>query len=96
MMVTRDYRMTMKRIGVAELKARLSEYLRIARKGGEVTVMDRDQPIARIIAYDATQSLAVREPLVVYKNLGSIPLPPPASLPIDIVDLLLEERREDA
>ncbi|MEO5569274.1 MAG: type II toxin-antitoxin system prevent-host-death family antitoxin [Gemmatimonadaceae bacterium] len=86
----------MKRIGVAELKARLSEYLRIARNGGEVTVMDRDRPIARIVAYDPMQSLAVREPLVAYKNLGSIKLPPPASLPIDIVDLLLEDRRENA
>lgn len=86
----------MSKIGVAELKARLSEYLRIARKGGEVTVMDRDQPIARIVPYDAAQTLAVREPLVAYKNLGSIQLPPPASLPLDAVDLLLEERREDA
>jgi prevent-host-death family protein len=85
----------MKNIGVAELKARLSEYLRIARKGGEITVMDRDQPIARIVPYAPRPGLAVREPLVTYKNFGAIPLPPPANLDIDAVDLLLEERRED-
>lgn len=85
----------MRKIGVAQLKARLSEYLRIARKGGEVTVMDRDQPIARLVPYAAGSSLLVREPMVAYRNLGSIALPPPVHLPIDPVDLLLEERRED-
>jgi len=86
----------MKTIGVAELKAKLSEYLRIARKGGEVTVMDRDQPIARIVPYAVDRTLVVREPLVTYKNLGAIELPPALPLPIDAVALLLEERREDA
>lgn len=94
-MVIHDYHVTMKRIGVADLKARLSEYLRVARKGGEVVVMDRDQPIARIVPYAATPTLQVREPLRQYRNLGEIPLPPPANLDFDVVDLLLEDRRKE-
>jgi prevent-host-death family protein len=41
---------------VAELKARLSEYLRVVRGGQTVTVLDRQTPIARIVPYvdDAT------------------------------------------
>lgn len=85
----------MKRVGVADLKAKLSEYLRIARKGGEVVVMDREQPVARIVAYETSPTLQVREPLRRYRNLGEIPLPPPANLDIDIVDLLLEDRRKE-
>jgi prevent-host-death family protein len=85
----------MKTVGVADLKAKLSEYLRIARKGGEVTVMDRDQPIARIVPYSEAAALQIREPLVAYKRLGDIPLPPPVHLDIDPVELLLEDRRQD-
>jgi prevent-host-death family protein len=94
-MVSNDYHVTMKKVGVADLKAKLSEYLRIARKGGEVTVMDRDQPIARIVPYDEAVALQIREPLVAYKTLGDIPLPPPIALDVDPVELLIEDRRRD-
>lgn len=36
-------------VPVAELKARLSHYLRMVRLGGEVQVLDRGVPVARII-----------------------------------------------
>jgi prevent-host-death family protein len=42
----------MKRAKVAELKARLSEYLASVRAGDTVVVCDRSTPIARIIPYD--------------------------------------------
>jgi antitoxin (DNA-binding transcriptional repressor) of toxin-antitoxin stability system len=38
----------MKRVGIAELKNRLSHYLRCVRGGEAVLVYDRDRPIARI------------------------------------------------
>lgn len=88
--------MTMKTVGVAELKARLSEYLRAVRKGHDVTVMDRDQPIARLIPYAASGSLVIREPAAGYSTLGEIPLPPPVRRNVDAVALLLEDRRADA
>ena len=82
-------------IGVAELKARLSEYLRVVRKGHEVTVMDRDQPIARIIPIQGTGVLTIREPTSAYAALSQVPLPPPAALRVDAVAFLLEDRRGD-
>jgi prevent-host-death family protein len=95
-MVIHDYHVTMKRIGVAELKAKLSEHLRAVRKGGEITVLDREQPIARIVPYAEPVPLAVREPLRRYRTLGEIPLPPrPADLDFDVVELLLEDRRAE-
>jgi prevent-host-death family protein len=38
----------MSRASVSELKARLSHYLREVRRGGEVEVLDRGVPIARL------------------------------------------------
>lgn len=38
----------MKRASVAELKAKLSEYLGYARRGEDVIVTDRGKPIARL------------------------------------------------
>lgn len=40
--------MTMKAINVTELKAHLSNYLRLASRGTRITVKDRDEPIAEI------------------------------------------------
>lgn len=82
-------------IGVAELKARLSEYLRAVRKGNEIVIHDRDQPIARIVPYAARGALVVREPTSPYATLGDIPLPPPVTLKHDPVALLLEDRQRE-
>jgi prevent-host-death family protein len=95
-MVTHDYVVTMTRrnVRVAELKARLSEYLRSVRKGRELTVYDRDQPIARLVPYVGSAGrLQVREPIRAYRTLGDIPMPPPARLTADAIALLLEDRR---
>ncbi len=35
---------------IAELKSRLSEHLRSVRTGRTLTILDRDTPIARIVA----------------------------------------------
>jgi antitoxin (DNA-binding transcriptional repressor) of toxin-antitoxin stability system len=40
--------MTMKDINVSELKAHLSKYLRLASRGVQIVVRDRDEPIAQI------------------------------------------------
>lgn len=79
--------------GVAELKARLSQYLRVVKEGREVVVHDRDQPIARIVPYAPSRTLVVREPVASYRTLGAIPLPPPVTLATDPVELLLDDRR---
>ena len=98
MIVIDDYHMTMtkKPLGVAEFKARLSEYLRAVKKGHELVIADRDQPIARVVPYvSALGQLVVREPLHIYRTLGDIPMPPPAKLTIDPVEVLLEDRNRE-
>ena len=41
--------MTMKAINVSELKAHLSQYLRMASRGSRIVVKDRDEPIAELV-----------------------------------------------
>ena len=78
-------------VKVAELKARLSAYLRAARRGHAVTVCDRDTPIARLVPYRlAGEPLAVREPL---RALHETPLPQPLGHRVDSLAALLEERQ---
>lgn len=89
-----DYIMVMEGVKVAELKARLSEYLRRVRRGHPVTVLDRDTPIARIVPYapDAA-GLAVRRPLPGLGKPSQVRLPPRLKADVDIVALLMEERQ---
>lgn len=84
--------MVMKRVGVAELKARLSRYLRLVRRGEALTVLDRDTPVARILPYDAPEPLVIRPPAPGATRLQDVPLPPPLPLDVDILDLLAQER----
>ena len=94
-LVTRcDYVVVMKRVKIAELKARLSEYLRHVRRGESYTVMDRETPAARLLPYGAeAESLRVRKPLRRVPSLQDVRMPPPLKLDIDPVALLLEERQ---
>jgi len=76
---------------VAELKARLSAYLRAARRGHTVTVCDRDTPIARLVPYQPdAEPLTVRLPI---RALHEVPMPPPLGRPVDSLAALLEDRQ---
>jgi prevent-host-death family protein len=80
-----------KTVKVAELKARLSAYLRGARRGHPVTVCDRETPIARLVPYETEgEPLKVRRPI---RTLHAVPLPPPLGRPVDSLLALLEERQ---
>ncbi|MYA84244.1 MAG: type II toxin-antitoxin system prevent-host-death family antitoxin [Acidimicrobiaceae bacterium] len=39
----------MSSVSVSDLKARLSHYLREVRRGGEIQVLDRGKPVARLV-----------------------------------------------
>jgi prevent-host-death family protein len=87
-----DYHMVMKPVGVAELKARLSEHLRRVRAGESVIVLDRRTPIARLVPFERND-----EGLVVEAARGSLrelAVPEPALPGTDILDELLAERGE--
>lgn len=80
-----------KTVKVAELKAKLSAYLRAARRGHAVTVCDRDTPVARLVPYATTpEPLSSRMPT---RPWGAAALPPPIGRPIDSLAALLEERQ---
>lgn len=89
-----DYVKTMKTVGVAELKSKLSEYLSRVRRGHSVTILDRRTPIAKIVPYESPAlSLSVRRPPPGAPKLARIALPPPLKVRADVVKLLLEERQ---
>lgn len=91
-----DYLIGMKNsVGIAELKSRLSHYLRVVRRGEEITVLARDTPVARLVplARDTTP-LVVREPAGRVRTPGEVALPPPLDLDVDVVQVLIAERGE--
>jgi prevent-host-death family protein len=82
----------MKRAGVAELKARLSQYLARVRGGDTVVVYDRDTPIARLVPYSGTEDdfvvLEATAPLTTLKGVKGIK----PKRAVDVVQLLRESR----
>ncbi len=85
-MTTYDYLGAMKQVGIADLKARLSEHLRSVRRGQPLTVLYRDTPIARIVPYsNESRKLLIRHPRRGSPELRKILLPPPLGLDMDIV-----------
>jgi prevent-host-death family protein len=83
-------------VRIADLKARLSEYLRAVRRGRTLTVLDRDRAIARIVPYEGERpSLVVRSPRPGAPKVGRVRLPPALATDVDIVALLAEERQFD-
>ena len=86
------YNMAMKQARIAELKARLSEYLRTVRRGETITVLDRETPVAQIVPL-REPGLRVRKPEPEAPPPNRVSLPPPLKLDIDVVELLKEERQ---
>lgn len=94
----------MRRAPIADLKARLSEYLEAVRAGEEVIVTDRGRPVARLVPIAPQDQPDARTEQMIRMGLVR---PPIAPLPPDIWDwprpadpnglalaALIEERRE--
>jgi prevent-host-death family protein len=92
LMTIYDYDMVMKQVGIAELKAQLSEYLRAVRRGDTITVLDRNTPIARLVPI-ATPGLRIRPPRAGSPPPNKVRIPARKKLNVDILDLLMEERQ---
>jgi prevent-host-death family protein len=84
--------MTMKKVRIAALKARLSEHLRAVRRGEPIVVLDRETPVAQIVPVRDRSALRLRVPPPGAPPPNRVPLPKPADLDVDVVALLLEER----
>jgi prevent-host-death family protein len=87
------HNMTMKQVRIAELKARLSEYLRAVRGGETIAVLDRDTPVAQLVPVRDRSALRVRKPAPGTPPPNRVRLPKAAKLNLDVVQLLLEERQ---
>ncbi len=92
----------MKKARIAELKNRLSHYLRYVRRGESVLVYDRDRAIARIDPVADPAALAGADWLAELTRSGAV-RPPTAGLPkdwfggrvnvkADVAGALLDER----
>lgn len=87
-----DYHVVMMSIGTADLKAHLSEHLQAVRRGETIVVLDRRQPIARIVPVGAAGlELVIRAARGV---LQDVPLLGPSRSAVDVMDQLHEERAE--
>jgi len=88
-----SYHRVMRQVRISELKAKLSKYLRAVRRGETITVLDRETPVAQIVPFPALSGLRIRKPAPEVLPLKRILSPKQAKLPIDVVQLLLEERQ---
>jgi prevent-host-death family protein len=79
----------MSRVGIAELKAHLSQHLRRVRGGRTITVVDRNTPVAQIVPYDAERPLEIRRAT---RKPGELRLPPPLPKATDSLAALLPDR----
>ena len=78
----------MKSVGIADLKAHLSEHLKSVRKGRTLTVLDRDTPVAQIVPVSA-EAIEVRRATRRVKDLEQ---PSRPSRRTDSVAVLLDDR----
>ena len=93
----------MKRVSVTDLKNKLSEYLRLVKKGETVEIVERNVPIARIdsVTRSGTSRAVDIEDLV---RRGILKRPrekwdpeflknrPPTPCSVDVVKILIEQR----
>jgi antitoxin (DNA-binding transcriptional repressor) of toxin-antitoxin stability system len=83
----------MKQVGIAELKSRLSEFLRVVQGGESIAVLDRNRTVAHIVPILERSGLRIRKPATDSPKPNKVSLPKSLAQKIDIVELLLEERQ---
>ena len=93
-MTTSGHNEAMKAVRIAELKARLSEYLRAVRRGETIVVLDRETRVAEIVPVRSANALRIRKPAAGAPAPNRVPLPKkPSTSTIDVVQVLLETRQ---
>jgi antitoxin (DNA-binding transcriptional repressor) of toxin-antitoxin stability system len=85
--------MVMKQVGIAELKSKLSEFLRIVQGGESIAVLDRSRAVAHIVPILERPGLRIRKPARDAPKPNKVSLPKPIQHKIDVLELLLEERQ---
>ena len=85
-------------VGIAELKAHLSEYVRAAQRGSEIIIKDRQTPVAKLVPIEQPQMIgeirrATRSVAEVQRMLDARPPEPP--IPAETFQRILDEERAD-
>lgn len=80
----------MRRIAIAELKAKLSGYLAAVRAGEEIIVTDRGRPVARLGPVKGERAVESR----IASLIRAGRLRPPASPTLDVSALLAEAPKD--
>ena len=85
-------------VGIAQLKAHLSEYVRAAQKGSEIIIKDRQTPVAKLVPINqpqmieniryATRSVAEAEQMLDART-------PDLPMPQETFQRILDEERAD-
>ena len=91
----------MKTVSISELKASLSEYLSVVRKGEKVVITERGKPVAWILRVEGVQGrderrirLARQGILNLRKHSFGKIKPPPGKGSSGVLSALLDERAE--
>jgi prevent-host-death family protein len=79
----------MTKVGVADLKAHLSQHLRSVRGGRTITVVDRETPVAQIVPYEIEGALEIRRAT---RKAGELRRPAPPRKATDSLAVLLRDR----
>jgi antitoxin (DNA-binding transcriptional repressor) of toxin-antitoxin stability system len=85
--------LVMKQVGIAELKSKLSEFLRIVQGGESIAVLDRNRAVAHIVPILERPGLRIRKPASDSPKPNKVSLPKPMHRKFDVLELLLEERQ---
>ena len=83
----------MKQVGIAELKSKLSEFLRIVQGGESIAVLDRNRAVAHLVPIRERTGLRIRKPAPDAPRPNKVALPKSDLQKIDVLELLLEERQ---
>ena len=88
-------------VSISDLKANLSRYLREVRRGGEVQVLDRGAPVARLVPVTASDDEGIRDRLIGTgllrpgkRGAASVLDEPPLELPVSVSEALSEDRAD--
>jgi len=98
----------MKKANISELKDRLSHYVDRVKHGETIVVMERNQPVARIVPLSDPGTIGAREMESRLRHLASLGViligkrrgvpsllkPPPGRKPTGVADALIEDRRK--
>ena len=79
----------MSKVGIADLKAHLSEHLRNVRRGRTLTILDRNTPVAQIIPLEADVPLEIRR---ASRKPSAVRVPKAPTTPTDSLAVLLRDR----